>query len=157
MKQESWIGAVMGRNELVHKSKSKVDGCVGIYRTRVGMQFTYQGISRIQDSKKANSKEFDMMDLSSIEEIWKSFQKEEETLRVNNCSWVIVGSSRWRFLKFGSLYMRGRKKETRLSKEEQREEEQKKSKGRTSKTYLTPLLVSTMLDQSDSRTPRCDL
>lgn len=35
MKQESWIGAMMGRNELVHKSKSKVDGCVGIYRTRL--------------------------------------------------------------------------------------------------------------------------
>ncbi|KAH0982857.1 hypothetical protein GBA52_010034 [Prunus armeniaca] len=69
MNRESWIGAVMRRNKLVHKSNSKGDGCVGIYRTGVGMQFTYQDISRIQDSKKAKSKEFDMMDLSSIE-IW---------------------------------------------------------------------------------------
>ncbi|KAI5339112.1 hypothetical protein L3X38_018384 [Prunus dulcis] len=41
MKQEIWMGALMKKKELVHKSKSKVGGCVEIYRIRVGMQFAY--------------------------------------------------------------------------------------------------------------------
>ncbi|KAI5330156.1 hypothetical protein L3X38_029554 [Prunus dulcis] len=69
MKRESWMGALMKRKALVHKSKSKVGGYVGIYRTRVGMRFSYQGVSRIQGSKKMRSKELDIEDLFSTEEV----------------------------------------------------------------------------------------
>jgi hypothetical protein len=68
MKREGWMGAWM-RKEFVHKSKNKVGCYVGIYRTRVGMQFGYQGMSRIQGSKKARSEEFGMGDLSSTQEV----------------------------------------------------------------------------------------
>ncbi|CAL8120331.1 unnamed protein product [Prunus armeniaca] len=84
MKQEGWIGALMKRKELVHKSKSKVGGYVGIYKTRVDMWFAYQGMSRIQGSKKAKSKEFDMGDLSSTQEArgflpwWSSWELLEQ-------------------------------------------------------------------------------
>ncbi|VVA30189.1 Hypothetical predicted protein [Prunus dulcis] len=61
---EGWMGALMKIKELVHKSKSKVSDCVGI-----SMRFAYQGMSRIQDSKKAMSKEFSMGDLSSTQEV----------------------------------------------------------------------------------------
>ncbi|KAI5321215.1 hypothetical protein L3X38_030286 [Prunus dulcis] len=47
-----WMGALMKRKELVHKSKSKVHGYMGIYRIRIGMQFVYQGMSRIQMFQK---------------------------------------------------------------------------------------------------------
>lgn len=57
-KRESWMGALMKMEdfskELVHESKSKVGSCVGIYRTRFGMWFVYQGMSRIQGSMKAS-------------------------------------------------------------------------------------------------------
>ncbi|CAL9031379.1 unnamed protein product [Prunus brigantina] len=69
MKRESWMGALMKRKALVHKSKSKVGGDVGIYRTRVGMRFAYQGLSRIQGSKKTRSKELDIEDLLSTQEV----------------------------------------------------------------------------------------
>ncbi|CAL9019419.1 unnamed protein product [Prunus brigantina] len=52
MKRESWMGALMKRNELVHKSKRKVGGYAEIYIIRVGMRFAYHGISRIQGPKK---------------------------------------------------------------------------------------------------------
>ena len=64
------MGALMKRKELVQKSKSKVSSYVGIYRTKVGMRITYQGISSIQGSKKVRSKEFGMGDLSSTQEVW---------------------------------------------------------------------------------------
>ena len=64
MKGEGWMDAWMIK-EFVHKSKNKVGCYVGIYRTRVGMQFGYQGMSRIQSSKKVRGEEFGMGDLSS--------------------------------------------------------------------------------------------
>ncbi|KAL6276456.1 hypothetical protein ACE6H2_020057 [Prunus campanulata] len=108
MKLKSWIGALMKRNELVHKSKSNVGGYVGIYRTRVGMQFAYQGMSRIQDSKKIRSKEFSMRDLFSTQE--NDFQKVEDVLGANNCSYVINGSPRRRLLKLAHHRCERRKK-----------------------------------------------
>ncbi|KAI5330177.1 hypothetical protein L3X38_029575 [Prunus dulcis] len=69
MKRESWMGALMKRNALVHKSKNKVGGYVGIYRTRVGMRFAYQDMSRIQGSKKTRSKEQDIEDLFYTQEV----------------------------------------------------------------------------------------
>ena len=61
---EGWMGALMKIKELVHKSKSKVSDCVGI-----SMRFAYQGMSRIQGSKKMRSKELDIEDLFSTEEV----------------------------------------------------------------------------------------
>ncbi|VVA26034.1 Hypothetical predicted protein [Prunus dulcis] len=114
MKRECSMGALMKRKELVQKSKSKVSSYVGIYRTKVGMRFACQG-ARVQCSKKVRSKEFGMGDLSSTQE--NGFQEVEKVLGVNNCSWVIDGSSRWRLLCFDSLLMRGRKKESKVLKE----------------------------------------
>lgn len=70
--RECSMGALMKRKELVQKSKSKVSSYVGIYRTKVSMWFASQGMSRVQGSKKARSKEFGMGDLSSTQEVWVS-------------------------------------------------------------------------------------
>ncbi|KAI5333861.1 hypothetical protein L3X38_023993 [Prunus dulcis] len=67
MKRESWMGALMKRKDteekLVHKFKSQEHDCMRI-RKKVSMKFEYQGMLRIQESKKIRSKEFRMGDLS---------------------------------------------------------------------------------------------